>query len=97
MVVRMSNISSDLLAIARDVGNGFTGDEYWIDRDAAIADVAQALRACVAAQRERDAQICDERRKRCENWEDTHLLEEAAAAIRSSPPQPDSPAPRTIR
>jgi hypothetical protein len=36
-----------------------------------------------AAERERCARVCDERRARCQEWEDTHLLEEAAAAIRA--------------
>jgi hypothetical protein len=48
--------------IAAQIVNAFTGDEYWIDKQAAIVDVAAALRARgdarAAQERARCISIC---------------------------------------
>jgi len=45
--------------------------------------IAETLRAAVAAEREACAKVVDDRRALCQAWEDVHLLEDAAAAIRA--------------
>lgn len=57
--------------IAASVVNAFTGDEYWINKDAAIEDVAAALCAYGDARAQAERERCEAiASRRAREWRD---------------------------